>query len=51
MKGNADWFDGYMNYVDLAEQYEITGNGKNLIPLAETCYVFLKKIVQEKMRE
>lgn len=36
-----DWFDIYMNFLCKASQYEITGTGENLLPLAEACYVFL----------
>lgn len=49
LKSNSEWFDGYMNFLSMADQYEITGNGRNLIPLAETCYMYLKKCVQNSM--
>ncbi len=36
-----EWFDVYMSFLEQAGHYEITGDGMNLIPLAETCYLFL----------
>ncbi|MCR6637788.1 MAG: hypothetical protein NVV82_02005 [Sporocytophaga sp.] len=51
LKSNSDWFDAYMNFLSMADQYEITGNGRNLIPLAETCYMYLKKCMENSMME
>lgn len=33
-----DWTDIYMHYIGKVMDYEITGTGKNLLPLAEKCY-------------
>ena len=33
-----DWTDIYMHYLSKVMEFEITGTGKNLLPLAEKCY-------------
>lgn len=40
---SPEWFDLYMKCIDKASAYPITGNGNNLLPLAETCYEMLKE--------
>lgn len=42
----SDWMETYMDFLGHAECYEITGDGKNLVPLAEVCYSFLMKCVE-----
>lgn len=41
MEMSWDWAGIYLKYVRQSEYYEITNNGKNLLPLAETCYNLL----------
>jgi hypothetical protein len=36
-----EWFDCYMDFLGHAGDYQVTGDGKNLLPLAEICYVNL----------
>ncbi len=47
LKSNSDYFDTYMIFLSMADQYDLTGNGRNLIPLAETCYMYLMKCMQK----
>lgn len=37
------WSDAYINVLKQARQYPITADGKNLLPLAEQCYVVLQQ--------
>lgn len=46
-----DWFEIYMDFLGQAKHYEITSTGKNLRPLAETCYLFLKLHLDKEQRE
>lgn len=47
-----DWFDVYMKFLDKASDYPITGDGKNLLPLAEACYEMLEgEMVNSKRRK
>lgn len=33
-----EWTDIYMHYISRVMEYELTGNGKNLMPFAKQCY-------------
>jgi hypothetical protein len=35
---SEEWFEQYMRFLHKATRLEITGNGGNLLPLAELCY-------------
>jgi hypothetical protein len=50
-KMSWDWVDIYMKFMKAAEGFEITGNGKNLLPLAEACYAALKTCIEKGMGE
>lgn len=41
---NDEWFETYTNFIFLASNYEITADGKNLLPLVESCYLYLSAI-------
>lgn len=38
------WHELYMACIEQAPDYDITGDGKNLLPLAESCYTQLLQL-------
>lgn len=46
---NWEWCDVYISFLKQAKQYEVTGDGKNLLPLAEACYAALVIVQSGKM--
>ena len=46
-----EWFEIYMDFIGKAKHYEITGRGKNLLSLAETCYTFLISHIEKERAE
>lgn len=48
---DSEWFEIYMDFLSQAKHYEICGTGKNLRPLAETCYTFLTSQLQQELAE
>lgn len=46
-----DWCDLYVDFLSHAARYEITGEGHNLLPLAETCYTFLVTCAERERKK
>jgi hypothetical protein len=46
-----NWTDTYMGFMQQVNNYPITKNGENLLPLAEACYHFLQTSTEKKKVE
>lgn len=45
---NEEWFELYVKFIEKAASYKITGDGKNLYPLAEAAYTLLAQFAAKR---